>query len=205
MGWKYATKEEAEQAAREKRRNRHYDLDVRVKETEQRRSKLLKRKEWVSNYKGNLGCVDCGEKNPVTLDLDHNGPKSREIADCGSIQEVHSELQDGRCVVRCLNCHRLKTWCESLGLKYDPRINQMVLPERDVKKYIAQYKLKRGCKVCGYNTHHAALDCHHVGPKSINISSITSINRFEHELLFYPFIVLCGNCHRIHHHSERLE
>jgi len=57
------------------------------------------------------GCVDCGEKDPVVLEFDHQGDKkyeiSRMIGEAISLDKIEEELN--KCLVRCANCHRRKT------------------------------------------------------------------------------------------------
>lgn len=44
------------------------------------------------------------------LQLDHTGPKSMSIADArSSIRRLKDEIERGKCVVRCANCHAVKT------------------------------------------------------------------------------------------------
>jgi len=61
--------------------------------------------------KQELGCIDCGyDANPVALDFDHiNGDKLFNIGESGtfSIRRLQAELD--KCVVRCANCHRIRT------------------------------------------------------------------------------------------------
>ena len=56
-------------------------------------------------------CVDCGERDPVVLDFDHVGAKranvSRLVLGCG-LAAVEAEMAE--CVVRCANCHRIRTF-----------------------------------------------------------------------------------------------
>ena len=68
-------------------------------------------REWLANYKLAHGCVDCGyRKHAAALQLDHEGPKSVEIADArSSIKRLQAEIEAGHCRVRCANCHSIKT------------------------------------------------------------------------------------------------
>lgn len=74
---------------------------------------------WLSEYKMSRGCVDCGyAKHPAALQLDHEGPKSRSIADSrSSIGGLEREIKNGKCVVRCANCHSIKTLERKLAMK----------------------------------------------------------------------------------------
>jgi hypothetical protein len=69
-------------------------------------------REWLSHYKIERGCVDCGYKEyACALQLDHEGDKSIAIADArSSINRLKREIEKGRCVVRCANCHSIRTW-----------------------------------------------------------------------------------------------
>lgn len=70
-------------------------------------------RSWKQEYKMLRGCIDCGYKAHFSaLDLDHEGPKSVSIGNCQSIKRLLAEIEAGRCVVRCANCHRIKTWKE---------------------------------------------------------------------------------------------
>lgn len=69
-------------------------------------------REWLAQYKLSLGCVDCGyNAHSAALQLDHEGPKSVEIADArSSIARLKAEIAAGNCKVRCANCHSIRTW-----------------------------------------------------------------------------------------------
>jgi len=61
------------------------------------------------------------------------------------------------------------------------------------------------CSKCGFS-HPAAIDFHHVNPKEKEIgldrlARNCAWDRIEKELA--KCIVLCANCHRIHHYEER--
>lgn len=68
------------------------------------------------------------------------------------------------------------------------------------------YKSKLRCTKCGFN-HAAALDFHHVDPatKLDNVRNLIGYGQFAaaYEEI-KKCVVLCSNCHRIHHHEDRL-
>ena len=73
---------------------------------------------------------------------------------------------------------------------------------RDYKKhYIEQIKTEKGCLVCGYNKHYAALDIHHINEveKTYRPAKLhhTSFDYIDNELS--NCMVLCRNCHAEHH------
>lgn len=58
-------------------------------------------------------CVDCGESDPVVLDFDHViGKKRTEVSVMArSSYQWHIILKEiAKCVIRCANCHRRKTY-----------------------------------------------------------------------------------------------
>lgn len=67
------------------------------------------------------------------------------------------------------------------------------------------FKATLKCTTCGF-AHPAALDFHHEDPskKEANIHNLLQSGRFTkvYEEI-KKCIVLCANCHRIHHHDER--
>lgn len=68
-------------------------------------------KEWINAYKVEQGCIDCGyAANPIALDIDHMSGKTKNISALKSIDAVKAEIARHGCVVRCANCHRIKSW-----------------------------------------------------------------------------------------------
>lgn len=100
-----------------KRRRESY---LRTKADPQKNEKVLERarlsnqkaREWLKNYKMERGCVDCGYKaHFAALEMDHEGEKRVEISIArSSIARLKDEIERGKCVVRCSNCHAVKTW-----------------------------------------------------------------------------------------------
>ena len=68
-------------------------------------------------------------------------------------------------------------------------------------------KMASGCTRCGFNEAACALDFHHVKEKSFAVTGgkgmLASIETLNSELA--KCIVLCANCHRIHHAESRKE
>lgn len=71
-------------------------------------------REKVDAIKLEKGCIDCGyNKNPRALEFDHvKGEKletvGKLVADNRSWKTIQEEIE--KCVVRCRNCHAIKTW-----------------------------------------------------------------------------------------------
>jgi len=73
-------------------------------------------------------------------------------------------------------------------------------------QFVQDYKLSRGCAICGYNKCADALDFHHNGDKRFNIGVETgskSLELTKEEMR--KCIVLCANCHRELHAKMKLE
>jgi hypothetical protein len=91
-------------------------------------------------------------------------------------------------------------------LKYKDRIIAANKRNRAVhKKTWDKFKTTLSCAQCGFS-HSAALDFHHENPseKEYNIHKLIGNGRFAQAYEeIKKCIVLCANCHRIHHWQEK--
>jgi len=75
---------------------------------------------------------------------------------------------------------------------------------KEFKEWYSEYKSNLKCSKCGFS-HPAALDFHHTDSSkkdfTLGSKSTFSKKRFLEEVK--KCIVLCANCHRIHHYDER--
>lgn len=74
-----------------------------------------------------------------------------------------------------------------------------------LRKEWKAFKATLYCTKCGFN-HHAALDFHHKDPstKTDSVNALVSNGRYALAMQeVEKCVVLCANCHRIHHHDER--
>ena len=90
-------------------------LTGRLSHRKQSLKRRLRAKEIVNKIKLASGCIDCGFKNhPSALDFDHVKGKKKFTLVAGnlnySIKTIMKEMQ--KCVVRCANCHRIKSWSD---------------------------------------------------------------------------------------------
>lgn len=108
-----ATKPEAIaiRRARSYQTTKHHPDRIARHRAGQRRYRDMAR-EWLATYKLAHGCIDCGYRTHfAALQLDHEGEKAVEIAEArSSIRRLKAEIESGKCVVRCANCHSIRTW-----------------------------------------------------------------------------------------------
>ena len=100
---------------------RAYDRAYHAKRTPEAKAKKLALQETrklantlaIRAYKASKGCMDCGESDPIVLELDHRerSEKKFAIADSSrvgmSLESLMKEAE--KCDVVCANCHRRRT------------------------------------------------------------------------------------------------
>ena len=115
--------------------------------------------------------------------------------------------------MKCLFCQKIiegrknKKWC-SEKCRYNYRIKNNKLYQETHKKYLyelyfkrqqflSNYKLKKGCQVCGYNKCASALVFHHLNPnnKEFRISRVNNYTIKNLKKEIKKCIILCANCH----------
>ena len=82
-------------------------VEKQKQQAKARRDKLI---QFLSNYKLEKGCQDCGyNEHPVALDFDHiKGEKSFNVSLAKSIKQAKEEIK--KCEIVCSNCHRIRTY-----------------------------------------------------------------------------------------------
>lgn len=116
-----------------------------------------------------------------------------------------------------------KAWIESpKGIEYlnsenfknsQFKYNRTTRRIRD-KKYreltsrkIRKIKIENGCKICGFNAHHTALQFHHRNPdsKKFRIGDCRNYSWNKILIEIEKCDILCGNCHAILEFNKRVE
>ena len=83
----------------------------RTGDRKRRDASFLRLWDWFAEHP----CVDCGETNPLALELDHvRGTKVNAIANMMDHAWHKIEAELAKCETRCGNCHKIKT-AASLG------------------------------------------------------------------------------------------
>jgi hypothetical protein len=72
--------------------------------------------------------------------------------------------------------------------------------DKQKRTFLAWYKTQRGCEMCGYDEHPAALTFDHINPeeKLFNIANYGSHSWADILCEVAKCRVLCANCHNIH-------
>jgi hypothetical protein len=106
-----------------------------------------------------------------------------------------------------------RAYQKAAGKKYYEANKEKVKAASRVNKERARanfqsFKATLSCTQCGQN-HPATLDFHHVvsHPDNQKINVLTKGGAYTKAIqeIMDKCIVLCANCHRIHHHNERAE
>ena len=96
-------------------RSRQYyseNKEAQAKRTRARTKKqIVKNREFILEFFSENPCVDCGMKDPRALEFDHISDKKMNISNMVGggycIASITREIK--KCVVRCANCHNIKT------------------------------------------------------------------------------------------------
>ena len=80
---------------------------------ENKQVKIQEGREYIRNYLLTHPCIDCGERDPIVLEFDHvRGNKKSTVMllvrNGYSLDVIQKEIS--KCVVRCANCHKRKTY-----------------------------------------------------------------------------------------------
>lgn len=76
---------------------------------------------------------------------------------------------------------------------------------KNKRKKFAEYKVKLGCKFCGYSKCSSALDFHHMSKES-KIVDVSRLYNSKWDIFIYEAkkcIVICRNCHAELHYKEK--
>lgn len=82
-----------------------------------------------------------------------------------------------------------------------------------IRRIVDRIKVTRGCEMCGYNTHPAALDFDHLDPATkyrtrngtpVHLADMIKGGRYGLQTILveiHKCRVLCANCHRAYTHN----
>jgi hypothetical protein len=100
-----------------------------------------------------------------------------------------------------------KTYSKKYYEKNKKDVIQKINAKKKIHKtWFVNYKKQLACVTCGFD-HPAALDFHHVEHKKTNkkVHQLVGDGNTKKRILaeIEKCVVLCSNCHRVHHHDER--
>jgi hypothetical protein len=140
------------------------------------------------------------------MDLDEKRKKQREATKRWRERNPEKVIAaNNKKRVRVYEPEKRKAWRESRiqrDAEYLATVNAQARKRKDdINSFLRKRKLQAGCLDCGYVSHHAALEFHHVGEKDVNLSFAKSLGVAKSEM--EKCVVLCSNCHRIRHWNEQ--
>ena len=99
----------AAKRANQKKRWKEHRADCLASTERCRKKRGARNRHFIEAYKSFFGCRDCGERDPICLDLDHRDPRDKKFTVAkwlwrASLHALAVELE--KCDVRCANCHR---------------------------------------------------------------------------------------------------
>jgi len=101
---------------------KYYASSKHTQDSAKRRAKIRRDvvSTWLREYKKQSICEKCGENHPACLEFHHVNPNNKEIeisravTNNWSINRLQIEL--GKCVCLCCNCHRKIHWRHSVSV-----------------------------------------------------------------------------------------
>lgn len=88
-----------------------YSKVVNKRDWPKRKEERKKISDYLWSYKQEHSCIDCHTANPIVLEFDHvRGIKKFHMAKAYqyAFKTVLAEIE--KCVLRCANCHRIRTY-----------------------------------------------------------------------------------------------
>ena len=87
------------------------NTNVFYQKNKKRKEKI---REYISSYKKDLCCENCGENHPATLDFHHKSSDEKKfnigmsVNHGVSLKSIKEEID--KCIILCSNCHRKYHW-----------------------------------------------------------------------------------------------
>lgn len=103
----YRNIEDQRAAGREHYRNNKAAYKSRARVNNRRyRAKI---RQWVEDYKAEIGCAHCPESDPICLDFHHTADDKEETVGRAVTMQWPRErilIEMQKCIILCSNCHR---------------------------------------------------------------------------------------------------
>jgi len=187
----------------EKNKDKMFDFEAKKQFRESHLRRIIKLYQLKQASGGK--CVDCGEINLCILEFDHLGNKTGLVL---TMKFDEMETEAAKCVMRCRNCHAVKSCKENNYKSYkdsvseDPRnvSNRRLRTRR--RNYISSIKkIVGGCQKCEkkYEDNPYIFDFDHIERKGKKygigwyVSHGSSVKLINEEIK--KCVLLCKNCH----------
>lgn len=178
-----------------------YHATRHAAERETRRGRIERARAFVIDHLARHPCADCGECDPVVLELDHVAAKHALVSTLVGrgvpLARIASELE--QCEVVCACCHRRRSASRGGSHRTEgrrPPAGSRPTRERNLRHLRATLS-RQGCVDCG-EADVAVLDFDHRSDKTANVSTLArnecSLARLDAEIARCD--VRCANCHR---------
>ena len=173
------------------------------------------RRALTDDIKVSAGCVDCDyNAHPEALHFDHVERVDKQFRISTSLSRTWGNVlkEIAKCVVRCANCHAIKTKREHEHAGCPRKPTDVSLERRrnrnrsnGKKKYqgrrelVDSIKTKTGCIDCGFNVCAEALQFDHLDKKS-KAHKISEIMCYKLETVLQEIskcVIRCANCHAV--------
>lgn len=191
--------------------NKEYQTCVPCRDYKKKSSLVRheKRRKFLLQIKIDMGgeCTDCGTRDLEVLEFDH--VKGYKISEVRKISNYIGMIEESKkCILRCCNCHIIKSKKTIKKDKIDETKNgKGLIYSRKYREAARCYtndikKKSKGCEECGYlnldNLEVLHFDHVNEDEKKYNISRLVSIGNsldlIKNEI--DKCRLLCGNCHR---------
>lgn len=172
----------------------------RILQKKYTKTKRLKIKNLINNYKKNKPCIDCKILfDSIQMDFDHIRDKKFNISKYSQggwgINSIKQEI--AKCELVCANCHRLRTFLRNPPFK-------VVKYKSDVRLKMQLIILKakdNPCVNCKNKFHPCQMDFDHINTENKKYSISALIRKTKKIEILYEEMakcrLLCANCHRL--------
>ena len=174
---------------KDKRDKKEYDKQYRLKNKENIKKYRIEHKEEIYERNKKYNRENKEKRAEYFKQYSQNHKKQLREKGRQYYHKNREKMLEKKAIYNKNNPEKCAIWSKRL---YDKR-----------RKLIDDYKLSKGCSICGYNKYAAALEFHHNGDKEFTISHLLQhkVKTLKKEM--GKCIILCANCHAELHAKER--
>ena len=126
--------------------------------------------------------------------------ETRQCTKCGEIKEI-TEFHKRSKIATHWMCKQCKRSYDAEWYRRNERRRRKLSEAAEQRRkrmiaFVNRYKIFCGCKICGYNKSHHALDLHHLRDKKYDFTNMKTLGMNTIKKEMRKCVVLCANCHR---------